>query len=370
VISAELKFEGFDVRSWTNLISLFSPATVERMQSAPIESDAPELTRDERPPREGTLVVVLDTHEQVLKAFHTARGRVTDLEWTGKRSLPLLAETYGARRVVALTEGVMDEVSERLALRLQRGDDYVTQWLALARIIREMQEAGLMTFHPRPLANVPIPSAGTVRRALDVVLPDEHSAVFVLFERQRPWTSFALRRRRGSIDRVVGPDIVSRWVGPLGGDFRRDHRVVVESVSRSLAPVHFGLFTEVATARRLLSEDDPGRWAQAVAVRDVIVHPTPPYVAVALGADAVRGVARTTQRFLGGIDFFQAFGPITDALRSRVGEVASVKSLLGFDPLDALAAWLRRDREEGEASGDSVSPDLSPAEQAQDEQPG
>ena len=246
MISADLRFEGFDVRSWTNLVSLFSPATVERMASEPIASDAPETSRDGEPGPEGTLVVVIDTHERLLKAFHTVRGRVTDLEWSGKKALASLASSYGARRVIVLTEGVMDEVAERLALRLQRGDDYVTQWLALARIVREMQDAGLLTFHPRPLANVPVPSAGTVRRALDVVLPDNHSAVFVLFDRQRPWTSFALRRRRGSIDRVVGPDIVSRWVGPLGGDFRRDHRVVVESVSRALAPVHFGLFTEVS----------------------------------------------------------------------------------------------------------------------------
>jgi hypothetical protein len=202
-----------------------------------------------------------------------------------------------------------------------------------------------MRFHPRPLANVPIPTPNTVRRALDIFLPDDHSLLVVLWDREHVWTSAALRRRRGSIDRVAGPDLISRWVGPLGGDFRRDHRVIVDAVSHSLAPVHLGLFTEASTMRALLREARSGRWAQAVAVRDVIVHPTPPYVAVALGADAVRGVASQTRRILGGIDFFEAVSPITGMIRSRVAEVASVRDTLGFDPLVALGAWLRRDVE-------------------------
>jgi hypothetical protein len=118
--------------------------------------------------------------------------------------------------------------------------------------------------------------------------------------------------------------------------------VVVEAVSHALAPVHVGIFAQKRTLEALLRASSPGVWAQAAAVRDVIVYPTPPYVAVALGADAVRGVADVTRRFLGGIDFLSAVSPLSDLVRSRVSAIASVTEILGFDPLSALATWLRR----------------------------
>ncbi len=355
MISPELRFEGFDVESWTNLVGMFSPGVVERMETSPATSDAPEITRGEAEGGRGALIVVIDQSGRVLKASHTSRGRIADLPaWTGPEALPELTREYGAVRALVLREGAADEMAERLALRLQRGDDYATQWLAFARIFREMQEAGQVHVYPNPLGTVPVPSAGTVRRALDILLPDDHSVVLTVWAGRTPYTTVALRRRRGSIDRVVGPDLITRWVGPLGGDFRRDHRVIVEAVSHALAPVHVGLFSQKRTLEELLRASNPGIWAQATAVRDVIVYPTPPYLAVALGADAVRGVADVTRRFLGGIDFLAAVTPITDVVRSqvsdRVSEVASVTQTLGFDPLSVLSAWLRREepREDGE----------------------
>jgi hypothetical protein len=306
-------------------------------------SDAPQVARGEAARARGALVVVLDAGGRVLKSYHTSRGRIVDLVWTGPEHLPELVKEYGAVRALVIREGAADEMAERLALRLQRGDDYATQWLAFAHIFREMQEAGQVVVHPSPLSNVPIPSGGTLRRALDILLPDDHSVVLTVWSGNQPHTTVALRRRRGAIDRVVGPDLIARWVGPLGGDFRRDHRVVVEAVSHALAPVHVGIFAEKRTLEGLLRSSSPGVWAQAVAVRDIIVYPTPPYVAVALGADAVRGVADVTRRFLGGIDFLHAVSPLSDLVRSRISEIASVTATLGFDPLSALAAWLRRE---------------------------
>jgi len=345
VISPDLRFEGFDVESWTNLVALFSPGVVERMENQPATTDAP--TADKRDTDgaldlRGALVVVLGNGDRVLKSYHTSRGPIVDLTWGGPESLAELCRTYGARRALTLREGVADEMAERLALRLQRGDDYATQWLAFSRIFREMEDAGQIYVYPRPLEKVPVPSAGTVNRALDIILPDDHSVVMTVWSKGRPFTTVALSRRDGCIDRVVGPDLITRWVGPLGGDFRRDHRVIVDAVSGALAPVHLGVFAELSTLEGLLRASGPGAWAQAVAVRDVIIYPTPPYAAVALGADAVRGVATETRRLLGGVDFFQAFSPLTDLVRSRIAEVASVKATLGFDPLHALSAWLRR----------------------------
>ena len=43
MISENLRFEGVDSRSWTNLISLFAPNVPARMASDAAASDAPEL---------------------------------------------------------------------------------------------------------------------------------------------------------------------------------------------------------------------------------------------------------------------------------------------------------------------------------------
>jgi hypothetical protein len=178
----------------------------------------------------------------------------------------------------------------------------------------------------------------------------------MLWDRGHSWTSVALRRRHGAIDFVAGPDLISRWTGPLGGDWRRDQRVVVDAVSRFLAPAHLGIFGEASTVRRLLLRGDPGAWAAAVAMRDVVVNPTPPYVAVAIGADAVRGFASKTARLLGGFDPLSALAPITHLVRTRVAEVSSVTETLGFDPLEVLRNVIRRvPGNEPESDGDAES---------------
>jgi hypothetical protein len=151
-----------------------------------------------------------------------------------------------------------------------------------------------------------------------------------------------LRRHAGSIDLVAGPDLLAAWTGPLGGDWRRDYRVITDAVSRTVAPVHFGVFSEASTMRELLRVPDPGAWARAAAVRDIIVHPAPPYVAVAIGADALRAVASTSARLFGGLDLLGAFGPVGRYLRGRVVDVASVTGTLGFNPLRLLAESLQR----------------------------
>ncbi|MCB9591298.1 MAG: hypothetical protein H6719_01090 [Sandaracinaceae bacterium] len=342
MISESLRFEGFDSRSWTNLISLFAPNVVSRLDREAMPSDAPEVAEEIPAERRGTLLIVLDDRERVLMALNTQQGRVRGLEYAGPDALQEMAERYHASSCVVLREGVMEEIGERLAHRVERGDDYLAQWLVLARAVREMSEAGLLLTWPRPLGNVPIPTIGMVKRALDSVLPDEHAMVVVVWSRNVPWTAMVLRRRGGLIDLIAGPDLLARWTGPLGGDWRRDYRIIGEAVERTVAPVHLGIFTELSTVRELLREYEPGAWARAAAVRDVIIHPAPPYMAVALGADAVRAAARESARWLGGIETLGQLAPLATYLRSRVAEVASVTATLGFDPLKLLAIWLRR----------------------------
>lgn len=370
MISPDLRIEGFDARSWTNLVSLFAPRVRRRTERAPRESDDPELDLaelggdleggvddrgdggdggdDEPALLEGSLFLVVSARGRVRKAFHTTRGRTKGVRYDGPLDLERLASEASARRAVAIREGALEEIAGKIERRAAPSDDYVTSWLNVARAFREALDDGSIHVWPKPQLAIPVPSAAMVRRALDLVLPDETAMTLAVFEGGGLWTAAALRRRGGDIDWIAGPDLIAKWAGELGGDWRRDHRAVSEAVARHVAPVHFGVFAEAHTLEELLRSRKPGAWAAAAATREVIVQPTPPYVAVALGADAMRAMAKRTADALGGLDALSLLAPLARAVRGRVGDIASMTATLGFDPLKLLAGWLERSDPRGD----------------------
>lgn len=342
MLSPDLHFEGFDARTWGNLLALFAPGIIEERDAPAPDHEAPEIIAPATPPRPvGSMWIVVDERDRVLSAFHSTRGALKDVNHPGT-GLAALATEYGARRVFVLREGLVDELTERLSQRLVRGDDYLTQILVMLRILREFQEAGILRTWPRSQPNVPIPAAATVRRSMDLILPDGKAFLAVLWEGTTPATAVALRRQHGSIDLVAGPDLISRWVGALGGDWRRDHRYISDAISRSLADVHFGIFAQYSELKALLRKPDPGAWARAVVVRDIIIHPMPAYVSVALGADTVRAVAKKSADMVGGVDALSALLPLATFLRNQLTQISSVTDALGFNPLSVLATSLSR----------------------------
>ncbi len=348
MIGPDLRVEGFDVTSWRNLVGLFMPNLEERMERDVPESDDP-APPDPEEVRGGTLVVIDDPDRTILAARHSFDGAIPALVGqSSTQDLRGLCEGHGAIRVVVIRAGAMDELSDALAEGLAQEPEsqrhgYVAQWLVLLRAVRQMMEVGDLRVWPNPVANVPVPSARMAQRALDAVLPDGKALLAALFDRGRPHTSLVIRRRNGLIDLVAGPDLLTQWTGPLGGDWRRDHRVFTRAVERNVAPVHLGLFAEVSAVREALRSGEPGEWARQVAVRDVLFNPMPTSVKLALGADAVRGLSHVSSGLLGGVDLWKAAGPLFSRVRSRWTEIQSVSEELGFDPLVVLAALMRRD---------------------------
>lgn len=324
MLSANLRVTGYDAVSWGRLVSLFSAGDREELHDA-----------------YHVLVVVEDAAGAACAAFIADRGSVDASSYGSRADLGALCERLGVRRGVALRLGTIEEITERAAEQVLRTNDYAGQWLALLHAMRELEREGALTFWPERANPTPLPSPQLITRALDVVLPDEHSFVAALWEDTELWTAIVLRRRGAQFDLIGGPELVLDVVGPLSGDFRRDHRAVSRAVGSAIAPVQIGIYAQRRRFQRLLREAEPGSWAKAIALREVIIDPSPAYVHVAAFADALRATGRKTGELLGGIDFMTYIEPVTRYAREQIAHVASVTGMLGFNPLQVLASRLR-----------------------------
>ena len=339
MLSTNLRVTGFDAVTWGRFISLFE----SRRRRA----------RDDHRNSYGVVVVVEDPHGGAVAAFIGDRGPIACDQYESREDLPALCAEHGVRRGIALKLGTIEELTERATPQMLRTDDYAGQWLALLTAARELEREGSLYFWPEPRNVVPLPTPQLVTRALDVVLPDEHSFVAALWEDAELWTALVLRRRGGQFDLIGGPELVLDTVGPLSGDFRRDHRAVSRAISTSIAPLQLGIYTQRRRFERLLREAEPGAWAKAVALREIIIDPSPAYVNIAMGADALRATARRTGELLGGIDFLSFLEPWTRYAREQISHVTSISGMLGFNPLQVLARRLRANED---GTGETILP--------------
>lgn len=331
MIDREMRFGGFSAEQWIRLVSLW--------------------TRDDSPTAAGTasgtgtVVSIIDNDDNVCAAFHTARG-VIDFDTQTNLKVDMtdpraICTAFDASRAFVLREGVMETLVDRAAMQVSMNDSYGGQWIGMLQAARALALEGKLRMWPGSIASWRIPSAYSVQRGLDALLPDETSLTLVLWRQQAIWTSVTLSKRAGVIEHIVGPESLAEWSGPLGGDYRRDYRPIARAISRRLAPLHVGVFADEGMFRRLLADPTPGAWASAIAVRDVIVYPAPGYVAVAVGADAVRAVAQRSALAVARVDFAGLFAPFAEATRRALGAAPDVRSRLGIDSLKDVGAWLR-----------------------------
>jgi len=320
----------------------------------------PRATPDREPTRPRGGVVVVHEDGQVLKLLHTRHGRLDPTAATppneppDARALALrtgqpsalgqLARAHHASWALGLRLGALDEVMERFGARARRGDDLTAQSLQLVTIVREMIGEGAIASWPQRLRGLPVPTANVVRRTMDALCPDGKAIALGLFDAEGLWVSFVARRRDGAFDVIAGPDELRPALGLLSGDWRRDYRHLARAVEERYAPLALGCFAEVGRFRALQTDPHPGAWTRAVAVRDIVLSPTPVAVRVGLGVDgaryALQGLRVITER----VAPLAAIGPLVDAARARIAKVTGkdVGALLGFDPMAALRALLER----------------------------
>jgi hypothetical protein len=191
-------------------------------------------------------------------------------------------------------------------------------------------------------------------RVFDFLLPEGRAALVALFDQDAVDTALLVRRSGHAIDRVLGPEVLREIVGPLGGDFRRDHRVIRRAVERDLGPLSLALFTETSTLHSLLRRPQGGAWAEAIAMRNVVFDPLPAWMALAAGAGAVRAA---TSRWTGAAAGLEVLGAMSPTFR-KVKQAADallgmeIETVLGFNPLHVLAQILGRTSSSGSKPSD------------------
>jgi len=324
VIGADFRFQGFDEATWLRMLSLLGVQPIG--------------------PGQRLAVVVVDGAHQPIAAFDTDGNALDVNAYNAAAGLGAFCSVVGASRGLRVKEGAIERLTDRAASALPMPGTYATQWIVLLQLLAEAEKEGAIAFYPERRLRPP-PGPAVLQRAADLVLPVGRSLVLAIHDDGELWTAVALRRGDDGIDMVTGPRTLLGWTGPLGGAYRRDHRVLTHSVTAHMAPVHLGIFAERARFEQLLRYPAPGAWAAAVATRDVLIEPAPPYVGVAMAADAARATAALVKGLLGGADPLGALGPAALYARERVGRVASLTALLGFNPLHSLSQRLN-DRED------------------------
>ena len=342
------QLRGFEGRSWHRLVSRVARGFASLAPASRV--------REAR--SEGGILFVLYGEAGVVRALHSLRGAVELPMWAGPSSLEACAASLDTRFAVAAEAGAIEELYERVGGRVHPGDDLWATLLIVLGAARELVDEGELAMVPAIARGVPLPPPEVVRRAWDHLVPDGHALVLALFEGVELETALVLRRRGAGVDLVLGPEALRRMVGPLGGDFRRDFRVVRAAVERDVAPVSCGVFAPTATLRELLMSDEVGGWARAMATRDVVIDPMPPWIAVAAGAGALRAVGRGARDVMAGIESLGLFGPFAKRAR-ELGELVGsvdVRAMLGFNPLDVVGAILRGSRNANEPGDDDHEP--------------
>jgi hypothetical protein len=331
VLAPEVRFEGFTQTDWERVLELFRP---QRPEGRARDSE-----------RARGLVIAVHRDGKLRKLLHSRVGRLRldDLAPDWPLSAEALARRHHASFAVSLTSGALDAVMESFGARLRAHHDYTDQWLLLLGSLQEQAwESGLEVW-PRRLSGIPIPTRGMIESTLDTVCPRGKTMLLGLFERDELWTSIALRRGPRGFDWVLGPDEIRPRLGLLSGDFRRDHRHLARAVAARTGPLALGCFAQRATFRALEVDPSPGAWALAVAVRDVVLAPVPPAMAVPLGLDAGRAAFSALRSVAARVDPAGVLAPALGVLREVAFGDRGVEDVLGFHPLELLRKLLSRD---------------------------
>jgi hypothetical protein len=258
-----------------------------------------------------------------------------------------LRRERGATWALALGADAVRRLDAALAAHFDPAADLLSCLLPLSQIVRESRVAGEFLFTPSLFEDVPIPAPGAIRSAMDLVLPDDRSALVYAFGAHGLSFAVIVEKRRGAIVRVTGHDALG-GIAVRGSHWKAAVPRILQEVAQRVAPPAVGIFADEAVLRRIIFGTESSALPRALATRDVIVDPLPSWLGLLLGLDTAAKAAGTARsilrRFdpLGLADRFDV-GRVAGEIQRRLGAENPFARLLGFDPLALLARLQRWD---------------------------
>lgn len=322
MIDEDFAFFGFDEVSWSRLVSLFL-------------GDEPEDAH-------GVLIVVVNAAALPVACFHTARGSLDPQTLGSLDDLEMLCRAHEAASCVVMRERAMPGIELYLSQPLDPDQDFATRVMRFVRVVQELGNGNWLRVWPNPVPDLLLAAAPVVGPVTDLLLPAEHCVVLGVFDEDgNLWTGAALARGSADLHTLAGPAAIAQWAGPLGGDWRRDHRVLVRAVAREVSPVHLGLFMSVSTARKLFRSRKAGEWAMAFVSRELWVQPLPAFAAAALSLDVVGGAAQQALQALEQMDP-EEIRSIARGFWHGLTDGKGIEGLLGFSPQRVISQAIER----------------------------
>jgi len=265
-----------------------------------------------------------------------SRDRVVDAA-----ALRRLRRERGATWAVAASAEAVRRLDAALSSRFDPGRDLLGSLFPLAHEVRAARQAGEFLFSPAVLEDVPIPSEGAVRSAIDLVLPDGRSTLVYAFGEHGLSFGLILEKRAGEIVRIAGHDALA-GIPVRGAHWKAAVPRILQEAEHRIAPPALGVFADEAALRRIVFGTEPAALPRALASRDVVLDPLPPWLALLLGLDTAAKAAGTARNILRrfdplGIADRLDVGRLAGELQRRFGGENPLTRILGFDPLAVLA---------------------------------
>ncbi len=338
MLRPDIQVLDFTARDWLRLSDIFRPEPSSRAEPS---SGSVE--------RAGVMAV--RSGDRVVKLLSFKRGRLPLPAADEPASAKALASANDATFALVASQTALEQLGDRFARRLERGQLFHAQLEAFVAALRELELEGELELWPTPFRDWPVPTERALGSALELLCPEGKVVVVGAFDGGELYTAAALRRAGTGVDFVLGPDRLREDMGLLSGDFSRDYRYLGGAVEARLGPVAVGCYAELRTFRTLSRSSEPGAWARAVAARDVVLTPVTRGVALPLGVDAGRAALALAQklaqrfggfeRFSGGFERFGA-PPLAPAFERAYAFVeGDLRRYLGFDPWRLLVSFFR-----------------------------
>lgn len=360
MLSPELRIQDMDPEHWANLMRAMHPPPGGDPQPelwGPLGLLARATAREPEPEASTALsprmpALVLLRGGRVLRIVIWGGGPLaatelpaSELSSVGPAELRALAERHRLPFIVALETTVLPELWAEVQSAISPGEDYVAQGLAAARVLREA--LGKTVFvEPRVMGLMPLPSYPLLQATLNQILPDDRSVVFYLVDQGRVWTSLIVVKRAGDICLLTSHAAIADRV--QFSSIRSDAPTVLRAVGERFAPAQVGIFLPLRVWHELIA-GDRSAVARAIANRQALLDPAPPWLLALVGVGAMAEAATRSVRLAGKLLSASRLGskllPLSDTAERLVQTVTSPLEALGLDPWELLRwsrDWARR----------------------------